>query len=542
MFSPNTLIHFLQIDDSIKLPEKFTYPFQYTPHSLCKIASNEVQKYLENQSDIKHNFNELGKMFGVLIVKTTNNKLAYLTAFSGKIDEKTHINGFIPPIFDTLSPNNFYKQGEQKINNLTNKIKKIENSLEFKKLKNKLNKLEIDLSNELKQLKTTASNAKKERKIKRTEAKNKLSEKEFEEFSKKLDNESMEYHYKIKDFKKYSSFKILELQKEFDFLNSLKEERKQLSANLQKELHGKYIFLNAKQETKKLTSIFNDIPPAGSGECSAPKLLQFAYKNNLHPIAMAEFWWGKQPPSEIRVHKHFYPSCKSKCKPILNFMLQGLEVDENPVKNRKNIKLEIIFEDDYLLAVNKPHEFLSVSGKEIKDSVLTRMKEYLPNATGALLVHRLDMSTSGLLLVAKTTEVHKNLQKQFSNRTIKKRYIAILDGIISQKAGTINLPLFPDYNNLPHQLVCFKNGKPSITKYKVIGYKNNKTKIYLYPETGRTHQLRVHCAHHLGLNTPILGDDLYGTKQNRLHLHAEKLIFKHPITGKTIELKSKAKF
>lgn len=542
MFINTSFLHFLHFDDSIELPKKFTYPFQYTPHTLCKIASCEVQKYLENQSEITHNFNELGKMFGVLIVKTLDDKIAYLTAFSGKIDEKTHINGFVPPVFDTLNPNGFYKTRERRINQLSKQITILEKSEQYNILKSSLSKLKQSLNHELQELKQNALTDRKKRKKLREEAIKSLSEEDFKKLSLRLDRESIENHYKIKDFKKYSAFKVAELQEKLKPLDNLKKQRKQLSMNLQNRLFANYTFLNAKQETKNLLNIFNDNPPAGAGECCAPKLLHFAYQKKLHPIAMAEFWWGKPPTSEVRKHKQFYPACKSKCKPILEFMLQGLQVDKNPVKNRENIELEIIFEDDYLLAVNKPHEFLSVSGSKIKDSVYTRMQEYLPNATGALLAHRLDMSTSGILLVAKSSGIHKNLQQQFTNRTIQKRYVAILDGILQQKSGIINLPLRVDYHNRPQQLVCFKNGKNSITQFEVIKQLKNQTKIYLYPKTGRTHQLRVHCAHHLGLNIPILGDNLYGTAKNRLHLHAEKITFEHPITKKRIELTSSSEF
>lgn len=542
MFSTDTLIHPLFFNNSIKLPEKFTYPFQYTPHILCKIASEKVQFYLERQSDIKHDFNVLGKMFGILVVKTSNNKIAYLVAFSGKIDEKTKLKGFVPPVFDTLNPNSFYKKGEEKLNNLTLQINQLENSAEFLNIEKTITETKNELKKELELLKATASTAKKQRKIKRQQAIGLLSEQKMKELTIELNKQSEEHHYKIKDFKKYSTFKISELEKQLQPLIDLKTERKQLSASLQKQLHNSYRLLNANKETKSLTSIFSTTPPAGSGECSAPKLLQFAYKNNLEPIAMAEFWWGKQPTSQVRAHKQFYPSCKSRCKPILEFMMQGLSVDENPIKNRANIKLEIVFEDDYLLVINKPYDFLSVSGNQIKDSVFTRIQEYLPNATGALLVHRLDMATSGLLLIAKTAQIHKDLQQQFINRTVQKRYVAVLEGTLPKKSGTISLPLRSDYHNRPCQLVCFNSGKHSITEYEVIEEKNGKTKVFLYPKTGRTHQLRVHTAHHLGLNIPILGDDLYGTKNKRLYLHAEKLIFQHPVTKKRIEVTSKAEF
>ena len=249
---------------------------------------------------------------------------------------------------------------------------------------------------------------------------------------------------------------------------------------------------------------------------------------------MAEFWWGISPNSEIRKHKNYYPACQGRCKPILNHMLDSIEMDDNLLleNGSEKQKLEIIFEDDAIIIVNKPAEFLSVPGKEITDSVYTRIKEKYPNATGPIIVHRLDMSTSGILILTKTKEANKILQSQFIKRTIKKRYIALLDGNLSENSGTINLPLRLDVDDRPRQLVDFTYGKNAKTKWEVIERKDNKTRVHFYPITGRTHQLRVHAAHKNGLNAPIIGDDLYGKKENRLHLHAEFIEFSHPSTNK----------
>ena len=263
----------------------------------------------------------------------------------------------------------------------------------------------------------------------------------------------------------------------------------------------------------------------------------------MKPIAMAEFWWGMSPDSEVRVHKQFYPACRGKCEPILAHMLEGIEVEENPMLSQAEVKdLEIVFEDDWLLLINKPADFLSVPGKELKDSVLERIKINYPSATGPLLVHRLDMSTSGLLLVAKTEDVYKNLQKQFIQRKVRKTYLALLEGIVNEKEGNIDLPLRVDLEDRPKQMVCYEHGKNALTEFKVLEIKDNKTWIKFYPITGRTHQLRVHAAHHLGLNCPIVGDDLYGTKAQRLHLHAAQIEFTHPITKDKMVVDCEADF
>lgn len=535
MFSTNTNIHLLKDISEVELPLKLDYPFQYTPSKIAKIACNELQEYLENQTDFNGNFNKLGKMFGVLIVKNTNGDLGYLAAFSGKINEQVFIKGFVPPVFDTLNPNGFFKLGEQKLNNLNKEIEVFENDKEYLLFQKKIATAKQQQEEEIELVRIANKKAKKQREIQREKAKKELLEKDFLVFLEELRKQSIRKNYELKDLKKNWATTIINLEEKLkkieEPLRNLKNKRKVFSAKLQQRLHESYQFLNAKGEEKNLSSIFNEINfrlPAGTGECCAPKLFQYAFQQNLQPVAMAEFWWGKSPASEVKSHKEYYPACKGKCKPVLNWMLQGLNVRENPVKNRKNIQLKIQYEDEYLLVLEKPYRFLSVPGREIEDSVYTRIKAKYPKATGAIMVHRLDMGTSGLLVVAKQATIHKKLQQQFAERTVKKRYTAVLDGIVEKNSGTINLPLRVDYNNRPRQLVCFKNGRAALTYFKVIERKNGKTKIHLFPETGRTHQLRVHCAHHLGLNTTIYGDDLYGTTQDRLYLHAEYLEFTHP--------------
>ncbi len=328
-------------------------------------------------------------------------------------------------------------------------------------------------------------------------------------------------------------------------INALKESRKQKSSVLQKKLFDNYAFLNRMGELRSIGEIFDNNPPAGAGECAAPKLLHYAFKNGLKPIAMAEFWWGKSPKSEVRKHKQFYPACKSKCEPILmNHMLEELDLEANPfLENQaKGKTLEIVFEDDVLLVINKPTEFLTVPGKLLKDSVYTRIKTLYPQAEGPLIVHRLDMSTSGLLVVAKNSDAYINLQRQFIKRTVTKRYVALLEGIIDQNEGLIDLPLRVDLDDRPRQLVCYEHGKSAQTRWEIISKRNTQTRVYFYPITGRTHQLRVHAAHHLGLKTPIVGDDLYGSKANRLHLHAESITFTHPQTGTILTFTKEAPF
>lgn len=546
--------HLLEDSQDVELPKLFTFPFYYDPHPLSILAANEVQAYLESQTDFEHNFGldtsksgfVIGKMFGVLVVKNQEGQLGYLAAFSGKLADSNYINGFVPPIYDTLNQEGFYKQGEAILNQKNQKLKELEANSAIQQSQQDLEVAKQTAEEEIARFKQTIKEAKKNRDKKRNEAKQNLSESDYNDLLEQLKKESVYMHFRLKDLKEHWQEKITQLETIIENLlqpiQALKEERKQLSASLQTKIHQQYQFLNANGEVQDLVDLFLPTtmqrPPAGAGECAAPKLFQFAYENQYEPIALAEFWWGASPKSAIRKHLQFYPSCKGKCEPILTHMLQGLHVEPSPLHQNlaKDKELEILYEDDDILLVNKPAELFSVPGKVIEDSVYTRMKSYLPNAEGPLLVHRLDASTSGILLIAKNSHSHKKLQRQFLKRTIQKRYVALLDGVLEQKQGEIELPLRVDYNDRPRQLVCYDSGKPAKTRYEVIELKNGKTKVYFYPITGRTHQLRVHSAHQFGLNTPIVGDDLYGKKANRLHLHAEQLIFGHPTLKKRIEI------
>jgi tRNA pseudouridine32 synthase/23S rRNA pseudouridine746 synthase len=545
---------------SIEIPTKFNFPFYYTPHSLCKIAANELQEYLTIQNDWEHNFGldsttpglGIGKMFGILIVENTEKEIGYLAAFSGKLASENHHPIFVPPIYDTLDQNGFYKKGEAILNIMNKEIKNLENQPIIEELNRNIQMHVLETNEYVESLKKTIRQNKKIRALKRNHSTLLLNEEETKNTFHQLAQESINEQYHIKKYIQQRNNELLNLRKHLDTyldaINELKEARKSKSSFLQKKLHESYSFLNAKGITKDLCSIFEATtqlkPPAGAGECAAPKLLHYAYANKLHPIAMCEFWWGESPKSEIRVHKEFYPACRGKCEPILGHMLIGLEVEKNPmlINHGINKEITIVYEDDDLVVINKPEEFLSVPGKNIEDSVYSRMKLKYPNATGPLIVHRLDMSTSGLMLIAKNKEVHKHLQYQFLKKTIKKRYEAILDGIITSEKGTIELPLRVDLDNRPMQLVCYEFGKSAKTEWEIVSSNNGRTKVYFYPITGRTHQLRVHAAHQLGLKTPIVGDDLYGKRSDRLYLHAGKIEFKHPVTKEILTIELPADF
>lgn len=312
----------------------------------------------------------------------------------------------------------------------------------------------------------------------------------------------------------------------------LGEERKQRSQALQSWLFRQFHFLNARGEEASLADIFTEkLPPSGAGECCAPKLLQYAFLHHLHPLCMGEFWMGKTPKGEIREEGNFYPSCQSKCKPILGWMLQGLDVEENPLRKDYEqliTQLRTIYEDENIIVIDKPAGLLSVPGKDDLPSIQELMPE-------ALMVHRLDMDTSGLMVLARNKEVHKRLQEQFIKHTVRKRYSALLEHQmqVGQKSR-IDLPLCPNPYDRPRQMVHEEYGRRSITNYEVVDNIDGHALIHLWPETGRTHQLRVHTAHPWGLNNPIVGDRLYGHPDKRLMLVADELSFTHPATSEVM--------
>lgn len=531
----------------IPLPERFTYPFCYTPHPLCILAAKEVQSYLTRQTAWKDELRQ-GKMFGVLIVQTEHGETGYLAAFSGILAGKNLHPFFVPPVYDLLQPQGFFKIEEENISSINRNIRQLENDKAYAALSAELARTIQSAENilatakaQLKEAKTAREQRRKEKELNAQEEAELIRESQFQ----KAEYKRLERSWKAR-------ITTLQTQTE-DWerrISALKSERKTRSAALQQKLFEQFGMLNYRGEVKNLCEIFGQTvhktPPAGAGECAAPKLLQQAYLHGWKPIAMAEFWWGDSPKTEIRHHGHYYPACKGKCEPILQHMLQGLQVEENPMLKRMQVpsqNLEIVYEDPWLSVINKPAGMLSVPGKEDAVSVYSLMREQYPEAGGPLTVHRLDMATSGLMLIAKTKRVHQNLQAQFKNRLVRKRYVALLEGIVPKDKGTVDLPLCLNPLDRPRQMVHTEHGKPAITDYQVLERLDGKrTRIAFYPRTGRTHQLRIHAAHPLGLHCPIIGDELYGEKADRLYLHAEYLEFTHPITGETVRITKEAEF
>ena len=558
--SSDTYVHSLpERVTHVEAPPRFPFPFHYRPHPLAVAAAEDLQQHLLGSKSWSFDFGleesatgRKGKMFGVLVVENAEGQRGYLAAYSGKLADSNHLPGFVPPVYDLLVEDGFYRRGEAAIHALTLRIEAAKSDPAYRAalvaLDLQRNRMEVRLAEERQKIKQ----GKRDRKRQRENAKQALSPEEFAALDAELSAQSIRDSYGLKDLKRALGHQVKlaeQIRAVYERkIERLEEERRGMSAALQERIFTEYAFLDAEGRSRGLGSIFSEtvfgVPPAGAGECAAPKLLQFAYAHNLRPLAIAEFWWGQPPASEIRRHGQYYPACRGKCEPILSHMLRGLKVDPNPLLENpaENKTLTTVYEDDAILVIDKPAEFLSVPGRHIRDSVWARVSERFPDATGPLVVHRLDMSTSGLLVIAKQKEVHKKLQRQFARRSVTKRYQAIVAGTVNAEEGTIDLPLRGDLEDRPRQIVCTEHGRAACTRWKVVERRSGTTRVDLWPVTGRTHQLRVHCAHPHGLGLPICGDDLYGVPGKRLLLHAAELGFTHPVTGKAVNLQSSVPF
>ena len=553
------------------LPQKFTNPFSYIPDDLCRCAASQVMVYLEGKPQW-HSELQQGKMFGVLVVETPGGQIGFLAAFSGNLQGFNNLEYFVPPVYDLLNPDEFFKIGEREISGINARIALLEGGEELAAVKSDIASVRGRFEAEILELKRIYKDGKAQRERLRVElasvvvpsnggvhpgsGSQDVSHKVVcpqDELLAQLTRQSQFQKAEIKRAEKglKEALQPLEarLQTLEDGIRQLRELRKIKSAALQEEIFRQFSFLNGYGESKDMLDIFADfykeqslregraiLPPGGAGECAAPKLLQYAFLHGMRPISMGEFWWGDSPRGEIRRHGEFYPSCKGKCAPILSHMLKGLPVEDGLLHTSYGAdgELETLYSDNLLVAVNKPAGLASVPGKEVSDSV---------SGNDLFVVHRLDMHTSGVLVLAKNETMYKELQKQFAGREVRKCYRAVLEGVVTpEKCGTgvewetaasgkITLPLAADYDHRPAQKVDFEDGKETVTLFEILGVKDGCTYINFYPVTGRTHQLRVHSAHHYGLNTPIVGDLLYGKPAARLMLHAHWVEFRHPEKG-----------
>ncbi len=539
------LHRFEQNIEGIAAPKQFTWPFHYVPHTLSRMAAEQLQRHLQLHPEWADEI-AAGKMFGVLVVRDGDGELGFLAAFSGNLAGTNRHPYFVPPVYDMLQPDDFFRREEAEISAINRKITAKEQSDEYTTARQQLELAKNQSANELSAFKAELAKRKEQRQLRRKNGEDNAT----------LILESQRDNADLQRLKRHLREVVASAQSAYDALQAnvreLKEERQRRSAALQMQLFAQFRMLNARGEVRDLCELFaptaQQIPPAGAGECAAPKLLQYAYLNDLHPVAMGEFWQGASPRGEVRHHGAFYPACVGKCKPILEWMMQGLDVEPNPLLDIHPAEPEIIWEDEWLVAINKPCGMLSVKGKSGVRSVEEWAHERYPEATGPMIVHRLDQSTSGILLIAKDKATHEAIQHQFITRSVEKYYTALLDGVVEQSVGCIDLAMKLDYENRPRQMVC-SDGKRAITEYEVLSIEQGKTRILFHPITGRTHQLRLHAAHPQGLNTPIVGDDIYGHEchadlcdGHRLCLHASELEFTHPHTQKRIRLHSKPEF
>ena len=543
----NDLLHFFNTPIAKSFwPTAFPYPFYHKPDDIALIAAEYVKNLIGKST--KHDFNEQGKMFGVLVVEHQPNKLGFLMGYSGKLKDDERPEGFVPPIVDVHQKDSFYKKEEKILDVLTERIGAIVACPKFIDAQNAYQKARKEFDVFIEKSRSEIKENKAKRKKIRATILNK--EKKSETLS-QLSLESKLEQIAFKKDKKHRSADLYNIEEAFlsfkKEIQRLKTQRAKRSKRLQEMVFKTTSFLNYEGDEENLLSLFSGsyegTPPSGAGECSAPRLLQSCYKMGFKPISFTEFWWGAPPKKQLRKHNTHYAACRGKCEPILNHMLKGIIVKPSPLEVPQEIKtIEVLFEDNQVLVVNKPHGLLSVPGKKIKHSVISVIKKERSVNYELYPVHRLDRQTSGVLLLAKNKKTLAALQMQFEKRSIKKEYIALLDGVLTEKTGKIVLPLATDYNDTPRQLVCFEKGKYAETKYVLLGVEQGFSRVRFYPKTGRSHQLRAHSAFHEGLNMAIVGDDLYGTHNERMYLHAEKLTFMHPLTNQELTVCSTTPF
>ena len=562
------LHRFLHDVGGVELPARFTFPFHYVPHELCKVAAAEVMDYALSQ-ELWRDELLAGKMLGVLVVKDEDGRLGYLAAYSGNLAHNGNNPYFVPHIYNLLEPQGLFRTGEAQITEINHRIEALECSPTKKELDNLLDTTMARHELEETTMRHAMESAKSQRDKRRSDGEI-TAEQEAA-----LIKESQFMKAELRRLKKRHRLEIERITQRLNDLqttiNALKAKRRTMSETLQRQLFKLFVVRNARGESSDVATIFEHrlhrLPPGGTGECCAPKLLQYTFLHGYTPVCMAEFWVGQSPQGEVRHHGHYYPACHSKCLPLLEFMMQGLDVEDNPLATASNEQLKVVYEDQWLIVVDKPAGMLTVPGKDKNaTSALEIVSKMLraagakdpdpqspipaPRAASALEVHRLDQATSGLVVFAKSKEAQSALRQQFEQRTqsalrqqfeqrtVSKTYIALLDGKPLKEKGIIDLPLRPDLDDRPRQVVDYEHGKRAVTQYRVLEHRGNRTLVEFKPLTGRTHQLRVHASHPQGLHCPIVGDMLYGTAAPRLCLHAQSINFTHPITGERMHLRT----
>lgn len=543
------------------VPGAFPSPFDALgPHALARQAAGSLLATLREgviapglSSHILEG-PDGGKMFGVLVVRQRDGRLGVLRAFSAMLAGRWDVPGFVPPLFDREARARVEPVAETTVKALLARAEAWSTSEALLRLRTDDDARQAREATEREALRQRHEERRRQRHARRAEvlAATDLTEAPRAEALHALDQESRGDKAEKRRWDAAQDETRRDLAprraKAERRLRALDRLRRIVSRGFMKQLHDTYAITNARGETRPLRALYAGAePPSGAGDCAGAKLLAHAFAHGLQPVALAEFWWGTPPASGGRIQGAFYPACRDKCGPLLPFMLEGLEVSAPRLfvpPPAPTPDLAIVFEDAWLVIIDKPCGLLSVPGRDasLMDSVLTRLRARHPHATGPLLVHRLDLDTSGLLVAALDARTHSALQRQFLHREVDKRYVALIDGAVREESGTITLPLRVDLNDRPRQIVDPVHGKPAVTEWRVLHREAGCTRVALHPRTGRTHQLRVHAAHPLGLGAPIVGDPLYGHADRRLFLHAEALSFVHPATGQRVSFTRAAPF
>ena len=543
-----------------ELPARVPSPFAPgPPHPLARRAADELQAALRGGRlagglDLRGlDAPGGGKMFGVLVVVGPDGRVGYLRGFSGMLAGRWEVDGFAPPLFDAARRDEFWPAGEAELRALDARRRALTDGADAVARRAALAETVARHAAAVAELRARHQvNRAHRHDVRDRLAASRLTDEQKQVARHALDQESRADTAERRRLDAAHAAELAAVAAPVRALDderaALDERRAERSRHFLHRIHATYTLTSARGEARPLRALFApDEPPGGAGDCAGPKLLGWAYRLGLRPIALAELWWGAPPATGDRRTGTFYPACRGKCGPILPFMLDGLDVAPAPVFGAGGVAADeprVVYEDRWLVVVDKPCGLLSVPGRhaQLRDSVQVRLRGRYPDATGPLVVHRLDLDTSGLLLIARDLDTHAALQRQFSRREVDKRYVAWLDGIVGGDAGVVELPLRVDLDDRPRQLHDPVHGKHAVTEWRVLARTAARTRVALYPRTGRTHQLRVHAAHPLGLGAPIVGDRLYGRDGERLLLHAEALAFVHPRTGARVEVERAAPF
>ncbi len=528
---------FAQPTAGIEPPARFTFPFAYEPHPLCRLAAAELRQLVERHGQW-HAELAAGKMLGVLVVRGAGGRLGWLAAYSGNLCGRNDWPQFVPPVYNLLDPGGEFRRGEAGITAINRAIDAALQSPALAQARQALAQEQAAAAREVESQRAAMAAAKARRAQLRASGTD----------TPQMVRESQFHKAELRRVKARAATRVAQAQAHVAALEAhiaaLRTERRQRSEALQQRLFGLYRVSDARGRQRSILDTFRSyypgkpgiLPPAGTGECCAPKLLQYAHSHGLQPLCMAELWWGASPAGEVRHHGHYYPACNSKCRPVLQWMLQGLDVDPDPLAAPPpSVQIAVLHDDPHLQIVAKPAGLMCVPGKAAAPSLLQLLRQSMPQC---MVAHRLDMGTSGIVVVAKNLDVYRQLQRQFAARQVHKHYVAVLQGEAPgvPPQGEIALPLRPDVADRPRQMVDPLHGKPALTRYRIVQRGGGLTRVLLEPVTGRTHQLRVHCSHQQGLHSPIVGDPLYGQAAGaqRMLLHAARITLAHPVTGQEI--------